>query len=271
MSQKSFFNYPVKAKEHLCGCSVFVVESPEGEQIVGRNFDYAKTGALLVHTRPKNGYASYSMVCLAHLDITEENNRAPDKLMGKLLMLSAPYGCVEGLNEKGLCVVVLELKTEPTAQDNGKKDIITTVAVRMLLDKCSTTEEAIKMLDKYDMFSSAGKPYHFLITDINKNTVVVEWAEQKMVVLDSHYATNFQLADGKDYRVGAGHDRYEIIQRALEKSQFTLTEKDAMKLLEDVKVEWNGTWDTEWSIVYNVNKFSLKICRNMDFNSVYEF
>ena len=73
VSKKMFFSYPIKIVENYSACTAFTATTPEGKLIVGRNFDYPKTGAILVHTRSKNAYASYSMVCLKHLDICEES------------------------------------------------------------------------------------------------------------------------------------------------------------------------------------------------------
>ena len=271
VSKEIYFGYPIKVNEKISGCTSFTAQSPAGERLVGRNFDYPKTAILLVHTKPKGGYASYSMVCLSHLDISEASGTMPETLMGKLKTLGAPLGCVDGMNEKGLHVSVLELSTKPTAQNTGKKPIITTVAVRMLLDKCATTEEAVAMLGKYDMYSSAGSPYHFLITDAKGSTVIVEWPdpEQEMIVLDLAFATNFQLAGGINKGVGGGHDRYKTVEERLEKSQNTLTEDDAMKLLEAVSVKGKDNWGTIWSIVYNIDRFTMKICCDTDYDRVF--
>jgi len=273
VSREIYFGYPIKVNEHISGCTSFVALSPTGELLAGRNFDYPKTDMLLVHTKPKNGYSSYSMVCLAHLNISEEAGTMPETLMGKLMILSAPYACVDGINEKGLHVAVLELDTKPTAQDTGQTKIITTVAVRMLLDKCATTEEAVAELSKYDMFSSAGAPYHFLITDAKGDTVIIEWPdpEQEMVVLKQPFATNFQLADGKNKDAGMGHDRYKIVAGSLEQSQNVLSEDEAMKLLQAVSIKGRSDFGTQWSIVYNVSNVTLRICCDMDYDRVYEF
>lgn len=47
------------------------METPDGKQLVGRNFDYAKAGSLLIYTAPKKGYRAYSMVNLAHLGVSK--------------------------------------------------------------------------------------------------------------------------------------------------------------------------------------------------------
>ncbi len=271
LADKLFFGYPIETNENLFGCSAFAVTTPEGQHLVGRNFDYAKAGSLLIYTQPENGYRAYSMVNLAHLGVSEEQGTMPETLMGKFSILAAPYGSVDGVNEKGLSVSVLELQTEPTAQDTGKTEIITTVAVRMLLDKAATTDEAIALLKKYDMHSSAGRPYHLLITDRAGKSVVVDWAGQTLNVVDTNLATNFQLSPGKDFEVGIGQDRYAVLKETLTKNNAVMTESEAMKLLEKVKIEWNGEWQTEWSVVYNLDNFSVDISNDMDFKNVYHF
>ncbi|MFD2830992.1 linear amide C-N hydrolase [Corticicoccus populi] len=271
LSKKLFFGYPVKTNENLFGCSAFSAETPEGKHIVGRNFDYAQAAALLVYTSPKEGYRSYSMVNLAHLGVSEETGTMPETLIGKFSILAAPYGPVDGLNEKGLSVSVLELQTEPTAQNTGKTNIITTLAVRMLLDKAANVNEAVAMLGTYDMHSSAGMPYHLLIADKTGHTVVVDWSEQEMNIVDARCATNFQLSPGKDFGTGIGHDRYNELKETLKSSASTLTAAEAMHLLEKVSIEWNGEWDTEWSVVYHLDDFSLDICNDMNYQSIHHF
>ncbi len=42
----------------------------------------------------------------------------------------------------GLAVGVLLIDTEPTNQETDKVDITTTTAIRMMLDRCATVDEA---------------------------------------------------------------------------------------------------------------------------------
>lgn len=273
LSKEIYFGYPIDLSENISGCSSFAAKSPGGDFLAGRNFDYPKTGMLLVHTRPKNRYASYSMACLSLLNISEESGTTPETLKGKMMILSAPFACVDGINEKGLHAAVLELCTKPTAHDTGKRPIIPTVAIRMLLDKCATTKEAVAVLGEFDMFSSSGTPYHFFITDASGESAVVEWPgpEQGMVVQKQPYVTNFQLADGNYKGVGLGHDRYKAIEDTLEQSQGVIDEDEAMRLLERVSVKDNSRFCTLWSIVYNISSGAFKICCDRDYDKVYEF
>lgn len=271
LSQELFFGFPVEADENFSACSAFIAKTPAGQRIMGRNFDYPPAGSLLVYCQPEGGYRSYSMVSLGHLGVSEKYDSMPETLAGKAAILASPYACVDGLNEEGLAIAVLELETEPTDQSTGKINIITTLAVRMVLDKCATTQEAITMLDEYDMHSSGGYPYHFIISDKNDKTAIVEWPENEMNVVEQNYVTNFQLSEGKNFQVGIGKDRYQKLEETLTAKNAILSTEDAMDLLKEVRVEWNGDWQTDWSVVYNLDDFTADICSEMDYDNVYHF
>lgn len=44
-----------------------------------------------------------------------------------------------------------------------------------------------------------------------------------------------------------------------------------MNLLEAVKIEWNGEWQTEWFVVYNLSDFSVEIVNDMNYGNVHRF
>ncbi|MFR1297633.1 MAG: linear amide C-N hydrolase [Coprobacillus cateniformis] len=126
--------------------------------------------------------------------------------------MAAPYAPLDGLNEKGLSIGVLLIPDEATNQQTDKIDITATTAVRLVLDKASTVDEAIEFLKQYDMHSSAKSAYHFQIADANGKSVVVEYINNEISLVkdDKSYqmATNFLLTPG-DYDFGHGQDRYE--------------------------------------------------------------
>ena len=154
------------------GCSTFSAQTEEGDQIFGRNFDLTYSPALFVRTEPENGYRSYSTVNLAFLGFGED--KLPDTLGRKVITLAAPYAPLDGLNEMGLAIAVLKIADEPTNQDTGKIDITTTTAVRLVLDRAATVEEAVKLLEQYDMQSSAGSNYHLQNEEASGSSVVAE-------------------------------------------------------------------------------------------------
>lgn len=76
-------------------------------------------------------------------------DKLPDTFKQKLITLAAPYAPLDGINEKGFAVTVLKIADEPTSQDTGKTNI-TTTAIRLMLDKADTVDEAIDLLQQYD-------------------------------------------------------------------------------------------------------------------------
>ena len=231
---------------------------------------------MMVKTTPDDGYASISMVNLAFLGYGEK--KLPNSFTKSITALAAPYAPLDGINEKGLTVGVLLIPTEETNQQTDKVDITTTTAIRMMLDKCATVEEAVEMLKKYDMHSSANSCYHFHIADASGDSVVVEYINNEMKLVepkDSYQAaTNFLLTPG-DYDFGKGQDRYKTLMTTLKKNKGVISNKEAMNLLKAVsqkehKTESGRLSSTQWSVVYDTKELSATISMGMDFSKTYK-
>lgn len=249
------------------GCSTFSAWTEDGDRIFGRNFDLTYSPALVVETAPDNGYRSISTVNLAFLGFGED--KLPDTWKQKLITLAAPYAPLDGINEKGLAVAVLRIADEPTDQDTGKMDITTTTAIRLMLDKAATVDEAVSLLEQYDMHSSAGSCYHFQLADAAGDSAVVEYIDNEFVVLkaDEGYqmATNFLLSD-KKFNFGNGQDRYEILESSLNRCGGVVKDEQAgMDLLQAASKDWHVSETsgrlnaTQWSIVFNCTDLTAKV------------
>lgn len=253
------------------GCSTFAAQLEDGTPVFGRNFDMYDSPALLLKTEPENGYASISMVNLAYIGYSAEH--LPTDLASSILTLAAPYVPLDGVNEKGLAVGVLLIDTESTNQQTDKVDVTTTAAIRMLLDKAATVEEAVALLEGVDMHASANSCYHFHIADAQGGSVVVEYIGDEMNVIDSRLATNFLLTEG-DWDFGGGQDRYAIIEEALMQSGGVFaSSQEAMAVLaaasQQPKEGKKST--TQWSCVYNQQTASVEIAMDMDYENTYAF
>lgn len=233
----------------------------------GRNFDLTYSPALVVETAPDNGYRSISTVNLAFLGFGED--KLPDTWKQKLITLAAPYAPLDGMNEKGLAVAVLRIADVPTDQDTGKTDITTTTAIRLMLDKAATVDEAVSLLEQYDMHSSAGSCYHFQLADAAGNSAVVEYIDNEFVVLkaDEGYqmATNFLLSD-KKFNFGTGQDRYGTLESSLNRCGGVVKDEQAgMDLLQAASKDWHVSETsgrlnaTQWSIVFNCTDLTAKV------------
>ena len=268
-------------------CSTFNATTPEGEAIFGRNFDLSYSPSMLVRTDPDDGYASISMVNLGFLGYGED--KLPDSPTSSITALAAPYAPLDGVNEAGLAVGVLLIDTDPTNQQTDRVDITTTTAIRLMLDKCATVDEAIELLDRYDMHSSANSCYHFQIADASGTSVVVEYIDDEISVLEADdvttagapaegqtymAATNFLLTPG-EYDFGGGQDRYAIVMEGLTAADGVLTEEAAMDLLaacaQEPHLNSRGEESaTQWSVVYNLDEPGATIAVGMDYEDVFE-
>lgn len=271
LSDNIFFGFPLDVDLSRFACSAFIADTPEGDCIIGRNYDYVKTDTMLVFTSPEEGYDSYAVSDLHIMGVGGDGITSADGVYGRLASLASPYTITEGLNEKGLGVAILELKNDEIHQDNGNPDMLLFVAVRMLLDRAANVNEAVEMLKEYDIHTFFGSSFHLFIGDSSGKSVVVEWIDGQMNVIDAVYATNFQLSEGEGYGKGAGQQRYETIKENFAENGGVLTEHEAMSLLNDAKIEWNGKWGTQWSVVMNLSDFRLNICIDTDYENVYEF
>ena len=140
------------------GCSAFAVPQSDGSDfLMGRNYDfrhftadnesYQPISAILVHTAPKGGKRSISMV--DGLQLNYGQGFYSDEKTDLSLLMGLPYAALDGINEDGFAIGVLALNEKQTCQNTGKPKINTTVAIRMLLDRASTVKEAIQMLKEY--------------------------------------------------------------------------------------------------------------------------
>lgn len=198
----------------LFGCSTIAVQSPEGNALFGRNFDWENCAAMVVESHPENGYASLSTV---NMDFITQN--VGGGMVGMALnmdavkTLAALYAPLDGMNEAGLAVSVNMIQDRSTIeQDTDKPDITTTTAIRLLLDHAGSVDEALELLEQYDLHGSMGMMIHFAIADSAGRSVAVEYVNQEMAVTETPVLTNFYLAEGEKQGIGTqqSHERYDM-------------------------------------------------------------
>ena len=149
--------------------------------IFGRNYDWEERQIMIVHIKPEDGYESISSCCLDSLGFSE--NYSPDgSMMERIQALAAIYFPLGGMNEKDLVVDLLEEDTAETHQQTDKPDLTTTTAIRLLLDRAATVDEAISLLRQYDMNSSIGLAHPLSLSDASGKRVVVEYVDDEMLV-----------------------------------------------------------------------------------------
>jgi hypothetical protein len=253
-------------KEHLgFGCATFAASTPDGKHLFGRNFDLVETDTLLIYSHPEDAYESIGIADIGILGVSQNTSVSPDSPLGKFIMVFTPYLVVDGMNEKGVGAGILMVNIDEPHQDNGKPDLLIYCAIRGILDYCASVDEALALLESYDIHSDMGN-YHLFITDKSGRYVVVEWLDNEMVVTEYPCCTNSVIAPGKFYDMGDPDGRKDTINSCLSDGR-KITGEEAMAILDKV----HNKQLTEWSCVYNLEDFTVSICLDADYTKVYTF
>lgn len=259
---------PTRRTTEPFGCTVFAARTPDGQALVGRNFDHPYTPILVLYTAPPDGYASISLVDLAYMGYSR-SNLPTSSLMGLVRTLATPYVPFDGLNEKGLSISLLAVPFAKSQDDPEKPTLNTTTAIRLVLDRAKTVKEAISLLQGYNMYFSAGVAVHYLIADRSGDAAVVEFLGGRLSVVRSgkpwHLVTNFILSDPR--HPGDGQSRYARASQTLTGRAGVVTEDEAMGILKSVVIPGR----TQWSGVYSLSQGSLSLSIGEDFSKVREF
>ncbi len=252
------------------GCSLFVTFADLDARVFGRNFDWRFSPALLLFTDPADGYASAAMVDITYLgfDGDQAENLTTKPLSDLMGLLDAPYIPFDGLNEAGLVIGMAAVPPGHVPVDPNKDTIGSLGAIRVVLDKAATVEEALELLFSYNIDFEGGPPLHYLIADAGGDAALVEYYQEEIHVIRSvtnwHQATNFITA-AVDSPKGQS-PRYDAMSAELEANQGVLDVAGALSLLERVAQP-----DTQWSVVYSANSGEVRVAMGRDYEQVYSF
>ena len=257
------------------GCTAFVVKNESGDILFGRNFDFLYAPSLQLYTAPNNGYASVSTVNLAFAGYSGDN-LSDGSFFNTFLTLAAPFLPFDGMNEKGLAIALLAVPKAEVPYNPDKITLNTTTAIRLVLDKAATVEEAIELLKQYNIYFSGGIECHYLIADASGHSVIVEYVNQELCVVESE--TEYQIASNfiayNGLNIGEGFtefERYDRVQNAIEENNGILEVSGAIQLLADVGV-FDGDIDKlQWSVLYNLTTGKGGIFANRKTNNIIEF
>lgn len=257
------------------GCTAFVIPNDNGDILFGRNFDFLYAPSLQLYTEPKNGYASVSTVNLSFAGYSAEN--LPQRFhFNSFLTLAAPFLPFDGMNEKGVAIALLAV---PEAQPPYNVDNITlntTTAIRLVLDKAATTEEAIELLQQYNIYFSGDVTCHYLISDAKGHSVIVEYYDNAIQVVETE--EEYQIASNfiayNDLNIGEGFtefERYDTVLNVIEENSGVLNEDEVIDLLAKVGVMDGETDKLQWSVLYNLTTGDGQIFANRNTDNITHF
>lgn len=253
------------------GCSTLSVKNAEGGWLFGRNFDWNACNAMIVGSKPEEGYASISTV---NTDFILTGGLSFSDLPAAAQAMIALYAPLDGMNEEGFAISVNMIQDSDTIeQDTDKPDLTTTTAVRLLLNQAATVEEALALLEQYDMHASMGMMVHFAMADNTGRSVVVEYVDQKMVVTETPIVTNFYFAQGSKYGIGTSqsHMRYDMLDQKRKNSE-AMNMDEVRDAMDSVSKDNFGEFEsTEWSIVMNQETKEMTYYHRENYETEYTF
>ena len=253
-------------KSFGAGCSVFTGVNEQGEPMLCRGYDYPhQPTTLLVRTYPKKGYKSIGMADLGFMDMNEGALEDGKTDLSNLML--CPYITVDGMNEKGFAIAALSLMHKGVRQETGKKKISTTVAIRMLLDRAATVNEAIALLKEYDMCTPlADSDFHFIMLDRTGVSKVVEYVNGELRELDCRYVTNYYLSPfmGENFE----EPRYLMMKNFYIEHKGCFEEDDALAMLRCVSANGKSASKsfTVWDAIMNPATGAFDVIYNRDWS-----
>lgn len=232
---------PVSAPKSIYGCT-----SLTGNGLMSRNFDYPPQHQFIVvvRTEPEDGYKSLSTTTWS---LMFGGDWHPIQGLDGMGALGAVYIPLDGINEKGLCVAdLVELDGDSVGVDTRKPDLPILASIRLVLDYAATVDEAIRLLQKYDIHPSVGMGHHLALSDAKRN-VVVEWSRGEMHITDSTAVTNHCIWRPQPSELTK--ESYNRLARVAD-----LHPTNAQQGLEALKAAANSS--TLWSVVFDRKRLS---------------
>lgn len=280
------------------GCSSFTATTPSGDILFARNYDFAKTNVCLTVCAPGGGrHKSFSTVDLNYIGM--DINKDVNGLMNEITCLAAPYVPLDGINDAGVsCGIYMSYQggdgTEGTVatdqKEKGKKNITSTTMLRLVLDYADDVDEAVELIQKYNLHDSANTSFHYMVADATGKSAILEWLPEngtdatdndgtarKLVVTyntdpmyeqlraqsgyEYQWVTNFIVKDQDNYYTDndakPGYGRYSLIYDRLRATDGVVQDEvAAMKILSEVGQRNfdGGGGCTVHSVVFNLTQ-----------------
>ncbi len=270
---KGHYKPEMKTGKTDFGCTAITVATPEGGVLMGRNFDFPSAVGVVMHTIPEKGYESIATFNVEFYGFGE--GYKPEGFANQYLALSGLFVALDGINEKGFAIADLMAGDSiVTNQRSSNPDLTTTGAIRYLLNNAASVDEALKLLKGIDMHSDIGAAHHFAMADASGKSVVVEYVDNQMVVVESPTVANHYLCEAKhnaglvegDNRYDKLCERYDQTGGVMDKK--TLTE--AIKAVSQPEVEGKFL-GTAWTMVMDLKNPSVTYYSRRHFDKPFHF
>lgn len=242
-------------------CTGFTATGANGDKYFSHNEDWRKSNYVVVTTHPPNGYASISVCGVSYPDGDKEE------------LLATPFYPLSGMNSKGLTVSTYSVSSCQPPVDPGKKPLLWPVALRLLLDRAATVDEAMALLDDYNIIIEEDNGMQFFIGEASGKSAIVAWINGKTVPVwkDGPWqvVTNFVQSDATPDQFICCN-RYYTASKTLKNIGSATTPESAMKLLQATAQSWHNG-GTQFSVVFNQTQGKMYLTFGRRYEKVYPF
>jgi predicted choloylglycine hydrolase len=177
------------------------------------------------------------------------------------------------MNEYGLTVGIMAVPYAAGGENPNKVTIGSLQAVRLMLDYARNVDQAISLLENYNIDFEPGPPLHYLISDSSGNSAVIEFIDGEIRVIRNseqwQVATNFVISHSRSQDRASHCWRYGRAYHILEQAEGNISENEAMSLLDDVSQ--SGRVHTLWSAVYDMTTGHIQVAMGRKYAEAHEF
>ena len=269
---KGHYKPEISTSKQAYGCSALTVNTPEGDILMGRNFDFTSAIGVILHCIPDKGYETITTFNVEFYNFGE--NYKPEGFQNQYLALTGLFVALDGINEKGLAIADLMAgDTVQTHQNTSKPDLTTTAAIPYMLKNAATVDEALKLLEGIDMHSDIGSAHHYAMADATGKRVVVEYVDNKMVVVESPAVANHYLCEQKlNAGLEPGDKRYDMLcERYAENNGVMNMEQLTNAIASVSQPQHEGFLGTAWTMVMDLKHPSVTYYSQRHFNKPFCF
>ena len=269
---KGHYKPEVQTRKTDFGCSALTVKTPEGGVLMGRNFDFPSALGVVLHTIPDRGYETITTFNVNFYGFGEDYK--PEGFTNQYQALAGLFFALDGINEKGLAIADLMAgDTIQTNQRSSKPDLTTTVAISYLLKNAATVDEALNLLRGIDMHSDIGTAHLYAMADATGKNVVVEYVDNKMVVVESPAVANHYLCEAKlNVGLNEGDNRYDKLCQRYEQTGGVMSKQQLTEAIKAVsQPEREGFLGTAWTMVMDLKHPSVTYYSRRHFDKPLHF
>lgn len=269
---KGHYKPEISTSKQAYGCSALTVSTPDGDILMGRNFDFPSAIGVVMHCIPDKGYETITTFNVEFYGFGE--GFKPEGFKNQYMALTGLFVALDGINEKGLAIADLMAGDNvETHQNTSKPDLTTTAAIPYMLKNAANVDEALKLLESIDMHSDIGSAHHYAMADATGKRVVVEYVDNKMVVVESPAVANHYLCQQKlNAGLEEGDNRYANLCERFAETKGVMNQEQLTDAIASVsQPEREGFLGTAWTMVMDLKHPSITYYSRRHFNKPFTF